>query len=322
MQQPSSALLLALNIPFCPRRCAYCTRPIQPLHTLDALPGYIAALRREVQAAAPDLEDHMVCAVWIGGGIAGHLFDEALGDLLQDMHRWYRFAPGAEITLKVHPGMFSAETLHTCRRGQITRLSLEYVTADPFESEALGRFLPPSVMDTTQLVLGAALSLRRSFDLLTGTPGQTPATLRRTLETVLRYGAGHVSLYPFRLEAGSAYAAQHCQNEQADQNSLRRHLPTGPEADGLREAAAVWLREQGFVEYLPGRFALPGQESVFLQQEAAGCEQVGFGTGAKTLLDGSFSRNTFDIRRYTQYSPDPAKLTELVRPLRPADFMQ
>lgn len=315
MQQPSASVLLALNIPFCPKRCAFCTRAVQPLRTLDALPGYIAALRREVQASASDLADRTVTAVWVGGGIAGHLFDEALGDLLQDMRRWYTFAPDAEVTLKIHPGMFSAETLNTCRRGRVTRVSVEYATADPFESEALGRFLPPSVMDTTQLVLGGAPALRRSFDLLTGAPGQTQATLRRTLETVLRYGPDHVALYPFRLEEGSAYAASHRQNEAADQASLRRRLPGGPEADALYAFAAGWLREQGFAEYLPGRFALPGGESRFLQQEAAGCEQVGFGAGAETRLDGVYSRNTADIALYTRCAPDPRRLTAVVRPL-------
>jgi oxygen-independent coproporphyrinogen-3 oxidase len=206
MTQNAEALLLFLNIPFCPKQCAYCTRAIRPLNTLDTLPAYIAALRKEVQAFAAEAEDRTVAGVWVGGGIAGHLFDEELGDLLQDMRRWYNFAPDAEVTLKVHPGMVSVETLNACHRGKVQRLSIEYATGDSFENEALERFLPPSVMDTTALVLGGEHTMQRSFDVLIGAPGQTPATLIRTLENVCKYGAVHVALYPFRMEVGSRYA--------------------------------------------------------------------------------------------------------------------
>jgi oxygen-independent coproporphyrinogen-3 oxidase len=308
-------LLLFLNIPFCPRQCAHCARAVHPLNTLDALPGYIAALRKEVQAFAPDAEGRTVAGVWVGGGIAGHLFDEELGDLLQDMRRWYTFAPDAEVTLKVHPGMVSVETLNACRRGKVDRLSIEYATGDPFESEALERFLPPVVMDTTAMILNSDHRLRRSFDVLVGAPGQTAATLTKTLESVHKYGAGHVVLYPFRMEVGARYPARHRQNEQVEQASLRRHLPDAAEAAALRETAAAWLAAHDFHEYRPDHFALSGQESRFLQLEAAGCEQVGFGAGAETRMDGIYSRNTADLERYVRLSPDPQAITAVVKPL-------
>jgi coproporphyrinogen III oxidase-like Fe-S oxidoreductase len=157
--------------------------------------------------------------------------------------------------------------------------------------------------------------MQRSFDVLIGAPGQTPATLIRTLENVCKYGAVHVALYPFRMEVGSRYAANHRKNEQADQASLRRHLPDAAEVAALRQTAENWLAEHGFAEYLSNHFAQAGCASRFLELEAAGCEQVGFGAGAETRMDGIYSKNTTNIEQYIRFSPDPEHLTAVVKPL-------
>ena len=306
-------ILLALNVPFCPARCSYCDKGCDVIGDLSLLDRYADALTREVEASAHQFDDCEVQAVWIGGGIAGHLFDEKLGVLLRSLRAWFPFAPEPEVTLKVHPGMVSTETLTAMRRGGVTRLSIDYATANGFECEPLGRFLPPGAMDVTQMVLaGTPVSL--SFDVLTGLPAQTPGTLVQTLETALRYGAQHIQLLPLRVVPGTPFA-EHWVRENAASASLRRHLPNGAERAALSTAADAFLTAHGFAQYLPGQYALPGCESAYLRLEREGCAQLAFGAGAVSRIDGMQSQNIRSVRDYCRFSPDPERLTQSVFPM-------
>lgn len=309
----STPILLALNIPFCPTRCGYCDKGCDVIGDLPLLDRYADALTREVEASAHQFDDCEVQAVWIGGGISGHLFDEKLGTLLRNMRIWFPFAQNPEITLKVHPGMVSTETLAAMRRGGITHLSIDYVTANSFECEPLERFLPPGAMDVTKMVLaGTPVSL--SFDVLTGLPAQTSGTIVQTLEQTLRYGAQHISLMPLRIVPGTPFAERWVRAN-AESTALRRHLPNEEERAALYSVADSWLRAHGFCAYLPGQYALPGCESTYLRLEHEDCAQLAFGAGALSRIDGMQSRNIRSIRDYCRFSPAPEKLTQSVFPI-------
>lgn len=312
MRMPTP-ILLSLNIPFCPVRCAHCDKGNDVIGDLAVLEDYISALRRETEASAHTFDDCQVQALWVGGGIAGHLFDEALGELLRDMRAWFPFAGDAEVTLKVHPGMVSAQTVEAMRRGGVTRLSVDYVTADSFEGEPLGRFLPPGAMDVTKMVLAGA-PVQLSFDVLTGLPAQTAGTLEHTLQKALDYGARHVSLIPLRVKEGTPLS-ENWMKANAGSTSLRRRLPDEAERDALTAHAGEWLRERGFACDAPGQYALPGCACRYLALRRAGCQELSFGAGAQSRIDGMVSENIRDVKRYCRYSPDPARLTRFVRPM-------
>jgi oxygen-independent coproporphyrinogen-3 oxidase len=274
-------ILLYLNIPFCPKKCPYCYKNIHEFNGSCDVQSYLPSLEREIRLTAEDLDDHVVKAVWIGGGIAGHIFDRELGTLIRQFPKWFAMDENAEITLKVHPGMVSAETLNACNRAGINRLSIEYVTAIKPEHQSLGRFLDPEAMRVTDMVL-APSHLKRSFDILVGIPGQTELSLKQTLQSVIGYQAGHISLYRLNGETSSA--------------------------DGLAEYAGHYLAEQGFVNYLPDQFALPGQECQFRKLSAEDMEYLGFGPGAESYLDGIHSLNSQHLETYLKYSDEPERL--------------
>jgi oxygen-independent coproporphyrinogen-3 oxidase len=276
-------LLLYLNIPFCPEKCGYCSKEVYGISRCQSfLPEFLPAMERELCSAASDLEDHTVKAVWIGGGIAGHIFDRELGNLIRRLPKLFSMEEDAEITLKVHPGMVSAETLHTCDRAGINRLSIEYVTSIKTEYQTLGRFLDPDAMRITDLVL-APSHLERSYDVLVGIPGQSAASLRQTLSTAIGYRADHFSFY--RLES-----------------------ETPEKTDELMAFAGSWLGEKGFSQYLPGHFARPGHTCRYHQYMDEQMEYLGFGPGAESFLDGIHSRNTSSLSAYLQHSGEPELL--------------
>lgn len=289
-------MLIKIEIPFCPQACAFCLKRVHAADCPEMLDAYADALQREALFAAEDYRDRTVAAMKIGGGIPAHMFDEKLAELIVQMRKQYRFAPDAEITLKTHPGMFSAQTLQTCHSAGIHRLSVEYLTGSGAEAERLGRFLPPRVMNITKLVLGRQ-SMILSFDVLIGLPGQSWATLRATLEDCVQYGAKQIRLIPFQQKGKPPEAA-----------------PQGADQPWAGETAA-WLAHQGYAEYLPGRYALPGAAERFQVLRHGGTPVLGLGAGARSAMDGILSQNTEDLRVYCKYAPDPRRITQWVRPM-------
>ena len=307
-------LLLYLEIPFCPTHCAHCAKPaVEP--RAEWREWYMEALRRELRAQAGSLPDHRIEAVWVGGGIPGHMADPQLGELLRELPEWLPLAPDAEITLKVHPGMVSVDTLNLCRRGHVKRLSVEYVTRNSFEHENLGRFLAPDAMDTTGIVLGPS-RLDLSFDVLTGLPGQTEGTLMETLGAVVRYGAGHISLYPLEMVPGTALCRRWEREGETLQKNLRKRLPGDDEKTAMGQAAGRYLTAHGFREYLPRRWAKPGRECRYFTLEQENTEVLGCGLGAVTVLDGVRSKNTGDLGKYLRFSNRPDRIIDSIEPVR------
>lgn len=306
-------LLLYLDVPFCPVRCDHCAKPAMAPRA-EWREAYMEALHREVRAQRDSLPDYEIRAVWVGGGIPGHMADGPLGELLRELPRLLPMAPDAEITLKVHPGMVSVDTLDLCRHGHVTRLSVEYVTGNSFEHENLGRFLAPDAMDTTHMVLGSS-RLDLSFDILTGVPGQNEATLLSSLGAAVGYGAGHISLYPLRLLPETTLCRRWEREGERLQQNQRRRLPDEAEQVALSRSAGEYLAAHGFREYLPGRWALPGKECRYFRLEREGTEVLGCGLGAVTVLEGLRSENTADLSTYLRCSTRPDKIICRVEPV-------
>lgn len=306
-------LLLYLDVPFCPVRCDHCAKPAMAPRA-EWREAYMEALHREVRAQRDSLPDYEIRAVWVGGGIPGHMADGPLGELLRELPRLLPMAPDAEITLKVHPGMVSVDTLDLCRHGHVTRLSVEYVTGNSFEHENLGRFLAPDAMDTTRMVLGSS-RLDLSFDILTGVPGQNEATLLSSLGAAVGYGAGHISLYPLRLLPETTLCRRWEREGERLQQNQRRRLPDETEQVALSQSAGEYLAAHGFREYLPGRWALPGKECRYFRLEREGTEVLGCGLGAVTVLEGLRSENTADLSTYLRCSTRPDKIICRVEPV-------
>lgn len=304
---------MTLAMPFYPVERSWAGGPLLLASEVDR-EAYVAALAREALGAAPDFGDCRVAAVQVGGtrgGIAGHMADDRLGNLLRSLRQSFDLASEdgapAEVTLSVHPGMVSASTVDACRRGHVTRLAVDFGTSSVTEWREAGRFLGPDAMQVTREVLGPASKLDLAFTLWAGAPAQTQRSAAQTVADVLAFGAVHVTLEDFALDPASRLAAERAGHTDAWRALPMHRLPAAEERAALRAAMADALRQEGFAEYLPGRWALPGRESRWERMRARGCEELGFGLGARTLFDGVEARNTSDLSTYLRFSDNPEK---------------
>lgn len=314
---PGRTVIVNLAMPFYP-----IARPWTRAGLLEAAAvdreAYVAALAREVEGAVPDFADCRVAAVLVGGGggVAAHMADGRLGALLRTVRQRFDLTAAdsvpAEVALTAHPGMVSAATLDACRMGHVTRLVLDYATSSSTEARELGRFMGPEAMEVTRTVLGST-RIDLSFTLLVGIPGQTERSGVASVEAALGYGATAVRLERFSLDPACRLARDRAARDDVWRAQPPHRLPAPDERGAIADAMGERLRAEGFAEYLPGEWALPGHECRYLQLAAAGCETLGFGLGAVTRFGGVYARNTDDWATYLRFSDDPARCIAEVR---------
>src|SRR5690606_14498571 len=127
-----------LHIPFCARRCDYCAFAIwTDRHHLED--RYLAACRREVEAAVRSGALVEATSVFVGGGTPSLVDPEALGAVLDAVP----LAEGAEVTVECNPDTVTADLLAAYRRHRVTRVSLGVQSMVPHVLEALGRTHDP-----------------------------------------------------------------------------------------------------------------------------------------------------------------------------------
>jgi oxygen-independent coproporphyrinogen-3 oxidase len=138
-----------------------------------------------------------------------------------------------------------------------------------------------------------------SADLIIGLPGQTWSTLGVALETLVRLGVNHLSVYCLALEEGTLLAQRPPGN-----------LPSDDTQAELFELARAFLMEQGFIHYEISNFALKGHECLHNLNYWRGGEYLGLGPAAASHLQGRRSRNRHALDAYLENPIGQAEYVE------------
>lgn len=265
-----------VHVPFCETLCPFC--PYYRVEHGDgsAVPGYVDALVREVEAVLGD-GGHRLTSVYFGGGSPA-LAGEGVGAVLGAIRR--RAEVSGEVGVELHPRDVIVDTIVTLRDAGVTMASLGVQSFLPRSLEALGR---PGDVGRSERALealaGGALSAV-DVDLIFGIPGQSEEDLARDFTRAVELGATQVSTYPF-IDFSYARNAGAPAPESRKRGLMLALLAAARDADF--ERGSVWtFRRRG----------TPAYSSVTRDNF------VGFGASATTLLRDEFKVNVFDVDRY------------------------
>lgn len=208
----SRALGVYLHVPFCRVRCGYCD-----FNTYTS--GELRGARREDfadQAAAEvrfardvlarsGVPDRPASTVFFGGGTPTLLPAADLVRMLAAVRDAFGLAERAEVTTEANPDSVDADDLRRLADGGFTRVSFGMQSAVPHVLAALDRTHDPARIP---LVVGWArdAGLDVSLDLIYGTPGESLADWRTSLDAVLAERPDHVSAYSLIVEDGTQLA--------------------------------------------------------------------------------------------------------------------
>ena len=198
-----------LHVPFCSVRCGYCdfnTYTADELGEGATRASYAATAVGEVRQAAAVLGRRPVETVFLGGGTPTQLPAADLVALLGAVDEHLGLAPGAEVTTEANPDSVTPESLAVLRAGGFTRISFGVQSAVPHVLATLDRTHDPArVPDAVRWAREAGFE-QVSVDLIYGTPGESVADWRTTLDQAVALEPDHVSAYALIVEDGTAFA--------------------------------------------------------------------------------------------------------------------
>ena len=201
-----------LHVPYCSVRCGYCDFNTYTLTELG--PGASTATFADQALAELDLAvrvlgDHArpVDTVFVGGGTPTLLPAADLVRCVDGIRDRFGLSADAEVTTEANPDSVSASDLAELAAGGFTRVSVGMQSVVPHVLRTLERTHDPARVATA--VAGAkAAGLATSVDLIYGTPGESLADWRASLDAAVALEPDHVSAYALIVEEGTKLAAQ------------------------------------------------------------------------------------------------------------------
>ncbi|MCH8612809.1 radical SAM family heme chaperone HemW [Arsenicicoccus dermatophilus] len=202
-----------VHVPFCRTRCGYCDFNTYTLPELGA-PGSTVSSYADTVLTELDLARQVlgsdapaVETVFIGGGTPTMLAAEDLARIVEGIGERFGYAGEVEITTEANPDTVDEHYLDWIAARGFTRVSLGMQSAVPHVLATLDRTHDPRNVE--RAVRGARQhGLDVSLDLIYGTPGESLADWRTSLESAIELAPDHVSAYALVVEDGTKMAAQ------------------------------------------------------------------------------------------------------------------
>ncbi len=277
MSHPS----LYIHIPFCHRKCFYCSFAVSIGQ--EARRGqYIKCLLKE----AKEYEGMAIETVYIGGGTPSYLTAEQIENFFDLIRTNFQIKKNAEITFELNPEDVDPTKLKIIKELGINRLSLGVQTFYDGHLKYLGRNHDAKKANEAYDLIRKMGFHNVNVDLMFSFPQQTPEELREDVQKVLALKADHISLYSLTVEEKSRFYAKNVRL-----------------ADGTRQADDFLfiikeLEKNGFRQYEISNFAKEGFESRHNLNYWVGGNYIGLGVGAHSHVDGHRFWNTSNMFEY------------------------
>jgi len=298
-----------LHVPFCTKRCGYCsfnTAPDAPGAVARFLPALLGEM--DLVARAPWTGAVGLRSVFLGGGTPSLLPAEAMAEVLDRLRARFGIGAGAEITVECNPESVSLERLSGYRRAGVTRISLGVQSLDDRILPTLDRLHTAAQARRAFDAARAAGFEDVSVDLIYGLPALDLATWEETVKGALGWGPDHLSAYALTLDEGSLWHAAASAGRAAgrrgagappaEASEIPIVLPPEDTVTAQYTRLTQLAAEAGFEHYEVSNYARPGHRSTHNQIYWRAEEYLGLGPGACGFLGDVRYGNVKPVERY------------------------
>ena len=284
----ADAVGLYVHVPFCAKRCGYCSFNTAPLDD-GAMARYLEALQREIDllgalAWSPRVR---LATVFLGGGTPSLLTAADLAATLDRIRARFTVTVDAEITVECNPESVTREKLEGYHAAGVNRLSLGVQSLDDSILPRLGRLHDARGARAAFEAAREAGCVNLSVDLMYGLPGLDLDGWTRAVDAVLDWRPDHLSAYGLTLDAGSLWGAAGVDGLPTEQTQLDQYWR-------LAHAATV----QGLEHYEISNYARPGFRSRHNQIYWHAAEYLAAGSGACGFIGRARYANVKATPRY------------------------
>lgn len=288
MSQP---LGLYVHIPFCRRRCDFCSFYLE-VHHPAAAGRFLAALHTEMalHARRDDVGGRPLSSVYFGGGTPTAVETSDLIGILDRVRGHFELSVDCEVTIEAHPATVVMKDLSALADAGFTRISFGAESMEDSELAGIGRAaLARETVVAVQQARKAGFA-NINLDVMYGLPGQSMVSWNSTLERCLDLTPAHLSCYALTVEPGTALA---------DAIKTRRCLPPDEALQvAMDEATHAMLSAAGYERYEISNYAKPGHRCRHNLLYWTHGDYVGLGPSAQSFLNGVRFGKTASLNDY------------------------
>lgn len=196
---------LYIHIPFCKQACHYCDFHFSTNTTQKR--AMAEAIAREIVLRQSYLPDGDMETIYFGGGTPSMLDEAELHLLLDTVHRHFRVAPGAEITLEANPDDLNAASLSMFARAGINRLSIGIQSFHEPHLRFMNRAHTALEAEQCVKIAQNAGIDNISIDLIYAIPSENHDILHADLAQAFALNVPHISAYCLTIEPQTAFGS-------------------------------------------------------------------------------------------------------------------
>lgn len=281
-----------VHIPFCRKKCAYCSFYSMPTYALgkdeknSLVERYINRLIEEISLRSPSFYDDIVDTIYFGGGTPSHIEAGYISKIVKSLRDSFNVNGEVEITLECNPRDFSSERMAEYTDCGINRVVLGVQTLNGELHSFIGR--SGEVCSEEKLSEFCAVkNIVHCVDLMTAIPGQSEEDLYSDLETIGRHKFEHISAYMISIESGTPLAGKIAD----DRGHSDRQA-------GLFRHVIEYLKWHGYIHYEVSNFCLPSFESGHNLKYWEFAPYIGFGAAAHSFYGGERFYNPPSVEKY------------------------
>ena len=273
---------LYVHVPFCERKCEYCSFYSVVNHE-NMIDSYLDALEIESRKYFHERKLSLR-TLYIGGGTPSVLTLSQWHKLIRIINSHFDTSSLKEATVEANPNSITPEHISFWKDNNISRVSLGVQSMNDDELVTLGRIHNSTqALRAMELVSDSGMNL--SCDLIFAIPGQTLRTWNDSLHTVMNY-ASHISAYQLTLEPDTPLA-----HELGD-------IDLNSQGYMFYRYAQYMLPRHNFIQYEISSFALENHECIHNLSYWNHDNVIALGPSAVSYIDGIRYTNPRTLNEY------------------------
>ena len=193
---------LYIHIPFCSRKCLFCSFVIA-VGQEHRREEYVKALIFEMENfPGKDLQ-----SIYLGGGTPSMLDESHLDALIDAIRKNFSFRNDIEITIEANPESINRAKAGFLKTKGFNRISLGVQSLNDRYLKFLGRGHDALTAQNAYRILREEGWHNINLDLMYAFPGQTKEELEMDVRAISLMGSEHLSLYSLTIEPHSRFYA-------------------------------------------------------------------------------------------------------------------
>lgn len=277
---------LYVHIPYCIKKCDYCD--FYSCASSSIPDSYVEALLNELSYRMKKYKVEAWKTVYVGGGTPSLLTPCQIERLFSGIFSDISVDAPMEVTFEMNPETVTEEKLQILEKCGVTRISLGIQSLNDSALKAVGRHCTRQACLNGLQIIKNHWHKEFNLDAIAGLPGQSTQEFLSSLNEIISYNPGHLSMYTLTVEEGTP---------------LYERIQDGFEVDGdLSDNQWLLGKEvllkNGYFEYEVSNFSKPSKESLHNMLYWQQMDYVGIGCGGCGTVY-SLNEDGFSGERWT-----------------------